>query len=355
MSVQVRRLIYLFQVLFRLYPPRYRVDFGPEQLTVFKMEALCAEEQGGFSLAVLVLRELFCLPASILYQHVREIRRRAMQSPAVSDWKRPTWAEILVVASIFFIPALRKAEQFIGIAAPILGYGLAAVIIACIILGLVKRVPRWAIPHFGVVLSFTGLALAISSGWNLGYLPQVPVGSQDTLLNALPLKTSLAFLGITLIPAGLFILFLLILPPLWPALKRLFGDWTLLSFLFYGMAILPLTEMFDEYSYQQPYVLLACLFLAGGALVFLRSPQRGQRFLALAGGLALAILTVAAGKWFIVPLQHWPPWNSLPPDQNTRLSEVLSTLWSGAILLIVMAIPAILALFPTRRMAAEVS
>jgi hypothetical protein len=58
--------------------------------------------------------------------------------------------------------------------------------------------------------------------------------------------------------------------------------------------------------------------------------------------------TIAAGKWLIVPLQNWPQWLAWHPPQVERRFESLRTVAEMGWMLLVIAAPALLALWPRR-------
>ena len=133
--------------------------------------------------------------------------------------------------------------------------------------------------------------------------------------------------------------------PLRPFYLRIRDDWTLLSFGLYGATVMAVLMAFEDYPHphQQPYILVASLFLAAGAWVYLRSAYLWQRSLALFAGITLSMAVAATGKAILYanPLL-WPR----AARGFTWQSEVLCTvfLW-GWVVAVVMA-PALLRLLP---------
>jgi hypothetical protein len=200
------------------------------------------------------------------------------------------------------------------------------------------------------VAAFFGLvALGSWLGPMLGQLPffRPTPGNEEARLRNQALMEGFFWIG-RLLLVGLTILVCAVVPPLRPLYQRIRRDWTLLSFILYGAAIGTVALAFDEYGYDTPYAIASMIFLAAGAWAYLRAQRPGHRLLALLIGATLSMGTIAAGKWLIVPLQNWPQWLAWHPPQVERRFESLRTVAEMGWMLLVIAAPAVLALWPRR-------
>jgi hypothetical protein len=197
----------------------------------------------------------------------------------------------------------------------------------CFAWGWVKGFPRWW-------YAYTGL-LAIVSAWMMS----MPA------FNGLPLQTKDGLLGFwAWLPLALTSLILLITFPdsLGKLLQSIWRDWTQLSFALYGGMAWLVWVMFDEIMSPLVPIFLAAseLFLAAGALAFMRANRTEGRFLSLLVGMTLAILPVT-----YLNAIYWnglqAPWVGNPAVWTGTLLNLLRVIGALAIILL---IPGVLAL-----------
>ena len=151
----------------------------------------------------------------------------------------------------------------------------------------------------------------------------------------------LLFYGTMLLLSALLVLVAAWVKPLRPFHKRIRWDWSLLSFLLYSCALVALLLGFGRYQVSELYQLAGLLILAVGAWVYLRLSRPGARLGALLVAVALTMGLVGLGKYLLYPQQPWFVHNTFP-----RWWEAVVPLIDGATLLLVIASPAVLKLFP---------
>lgn len=131
------------------------------------------------------------------------------------------------------------------------------------------------------------------------------------------------------------------IPLLHPIAEHFRQDWSRLSFLMYGVALLPVLIQ-DEYSGLGLYQLGSLAILMGGALAYLRPANSWSRFLTLLGALGLSLGLLSFGIYSLYPQQSWAAHTTFP-----RWWEAVYPLIQGTALAFLMVLPAILALLPT--------
>jgi hypothetical protein len=125
-----------------------------------------------------------------------------------------------------------------------------------------------------------------------------------------------------------------------PLYRRVRQDWSLLSFLFLGVAIPPFI-MNDPYQDLAPFETGSVLTLAVSAWMFLKWRTTWQRLATLVLALILATCIYALGIYIVYPLEEWVPYRSFP-----RWWEAIYPLLGVPAILMLICAPAILALFP---------
>ena len=145
-------------------------------------------------------------------------------------------------------------------------------------IGWVKGFPRWSYPYAGLVLFIKGW-------W----------GDRDNLSGRLFVGPTSAILFWVMV--GIVLLVTRSLRPLGQFFKRIWHDWTLLSFGLYSIMLLVLLNFAFDFvtgTYPLPYPVVSSLVLAGVALVYLRSSRITQRVFTLLAGMTLcwAVATV---------------------------------------------------------------
>ena len=151
--------------------------------------------------------------------------------------------------------------------------------------------------------------------------------------------TLLALLAFTL-------LLLSAVPGFRPLIQNLWDDWTRLSYLLYGSSMLALVMTFDAYKYDPIFALMAITCLAAGGWGYLRSSSQSNRFLALLSGLTLAMLVTWAGRWMFIPRLDWIVWLRTDSPPSNQWFEPQQALIGLTWMVIVVAMPCLLRLFP---------
>jgi len=211
-------------------------------------------------------------------------------SAAVEAWTPAPWGEALLGAAALLVPGLVLALAELPALHPwwpALYFGAYLFILLGVLAGWVRGFPRWSYPYVGYGLVFALWVTSVSTpGLQLlGYTfsRNQPWGWR-------------AWLGL----GAVAILALLLTRSLRP-LARLFTgawrDWTRLSFALYGGLPLALWVLFDEVHrpHPAPYLIVASLCLAAGALAYMRGGTDAGRLLALLAGLTASWLVSTVG------------------------------------------------------------
>ncbi len=301
--------------LLRLYPREYQAKFSSEQVEVFQQYAQDAARHGHGALLVLFLRELLHLPGILLRSHLHRVHLDPANRRAALEAGTALFA--------FTLSALPVDQSSFGVAPWLL------VAVCALLVGLWRGLPRWSMPYVGVLIS---LAYYLLLAWFLDAFHGRPLAdiyrwwqpislwerlAYQAFTQVLFTLLQLAFVGIIVLSAGRVIV---------TKGKPVDRDWTMVSFLIYGMNILAILVSFDEYHYQHPYQILAAIFLVLGAWGYFKGGYPGQRVLALMSGTALAFFAVAVGKWIILPWQPWAGWSAAYPAAFERWTEALGML-----------------------------
>ncbi len=340
-----------YRLLLRLFPRRYRAEYQPELESVIGQLGADEAARGGWALARLVGRELRDLPAALLREHWREWRQRAVNANSlapspeepVAGWH---WVAILapfVVASLFILSTWFPAgTSGLGLIHGVTLLGMLAYLLLALVAGVARGMPRWAFPGLGMdlaILAYLLMAMGTSllpeldvrvMGWppsSLGRVVSQTVQNLYRFLPALVLCAGLAVLSGWVAPLG-------------AVSRRIRRDWSLLSFLFYGLAFLPILLQ-DEYRGLELFQVASLTTLAGGALAYLRQDRPGRRLLVLLAGLVLAMVILSLGIYRLYPLQAWAAHTTFP-----RWWEAAGPLMEGVALAVVLTLPAALKLLP---------
>ncbi|MFQ5578615.1 MAG: hypothetical protein ACE5G8_16685, partial [Anaerolineae bacterium] len=162
MSGGARRLARLYGGLLRLYPPRFRAEYGAELQAVFTLAAEEAAEQGRRAVVRLALRELRDLPAAIIREHRRERNRRQMIAKMSNFFNFEPGSRREALAAVGPLLLLGLVSLLPGVlglstAMPhwldvVMTVAMLGLLLSAVIIGLLKRVPRWFLPYLGFVL-----------------------------------------------------------------------------------------------------------------------------------------------------------------------------------------------------------
>lgn len=343
MKRSAQLLTSLYSWLLALYPRRYRGEYGDELRAVFSIAAGEAAENGLASLLHFALHELRDLPPAALRQHMMEGKRSKTGDDLgeLLAFKPISWREITLAAApfLYFGLVFYMLTNGLLVDGPrwirdVAAFGMLALLVVLFLAGLLKGFPRWSLPSLGLL--FAILLFIIVTQWSAMLPILIPVKSWYPVW----LRQFIAFIRLkaNVLRAGLFILVtaaaLIRLTPFYKHLKQ---DWTRLSFTLYGVALFILVLIFDDFQNEEPYVLIASLFLAAGAFVYLKCERPWQGLLALFASLTLAMVVVALGKTILVLSPNWPWPLHRPPWKR----ELVSTIYSWLFLLMVIFVPAL--------------
>jgi len=199
---------------------------------------------------------------------------------------------------------------FVAIGLPILG--------ALVAIGAsrqIRQFPVWALPALGMVYFFVSAFLQLFAQAAVFMIILHPVygGWPEGLVQKIMmmLLVQFVFLGLMAGAVGL----LSLIPGFWARVQK---EWTLLSFLLYGIAILPVLGN-DEFHSVEGYEAASLLILASGAGLYLTAPRRWQRVLALVVPAILSAAVMSLGLYQTFPAQSW----ANPADDSFRLWEAL--------------------------------
>lgn len=336
----------LYGWLLLLFPSAYREEYGEELHEVFSLLVDDALALGGFEVMGVILRELRGLPYAAFHAHLRERRRQKMTGKPASrfDFEPGSRNETFAALAPFLFGMLMVLFGFLArywtvplwaqIVFVILFW---STVFGLFLLGSAKGLPRWFLPYLGLPLLFAAILLfnilvemRMDVWWHRlsGFLSGFNFGG-------------FLWVGLILLVFLLLVISRLV-PRFRPFYQRLRDDWTLLSFLLYGVLPLALWLTFDDYVNEEPFFALSLFMLALGGWFYLRNNEPLKRFVSLQIGLALSMITVAAGK---VILYFSPYWLWSRHDYALRW-EVEDTLITWFWLAIIMSLPLLLNLLP---------
>jgi hypothetical protein len=269
MSPLLSLLSWLYPRLLRLYPPAYRSEYSEELLEVYAQ--IIRESADGRQGITRALQELRDFPGVLLRVHLRRSTLTMSNSlfPPTTD-QTPWPTALLSLVPLFFIGPVSMiliyrpwpATPDYAWVVPLLVTLQYVLIGAGVLIGVLRRFPRWSYPY--VVVAVIYLAFYYVPRWLA--------------------STSLS--GIKpLIPLLLILLIFLVtrwLPPFRPFYTNLRGDWTLLSYGLYACAIMLLSSQDrDEAPYLTFFVLLPSLIAMASALAHLRLSSAMHKILVL--------------------------------------------------------------------------
>lgn len=270
---------------------------------------------------------------------------------SISSEEKPIrWWGVLAGMGLFLLPMIFEllGEISTNTLPVFFRVGLVVSILILILFAIFKGLSRWGLPALGLVLGvlwmFVGLQFVGS--WFVPWLERLVQGDRQ----APPYVWQVIMDGLLWVPLLLislaFVLIFFLLPPLRTLYRRVRNDWTLVSLTLYGAILIALFIDWDEYT-QASYFISACyLFLAFGVAGYLLSKPKANRIAWLLGGATLSMLTMAVGKFILVPLQDWPMWLQWHPAASERWLESLRSLTELGWILLVLLAPAVLNLFP---------
>lgn len=296
-----------YERLLGLYPASFRAEFQEEMGQVFADALTVALAGGGGAVARLCLREMATLPGAAGREWVSELRARrfagkgatmesgeAFRGPGAQSDCPPvqpvTWGQALLAAAALLVTGLGLALTGIPALHPwnrALMFGPCLLVLLGLVVAWLRSFPRWSYPYTGYALLFALWMSRVSTpgltmvGYTFGR--NDPWGWRAWL----PLAVAL-LLGIVLARS---------LRPAVRFVTRAWHDWTLLSLSLYGGLPLLIWLCFDEVHGPLPagFQVATSLFLAAGAVAYMRSSAGLGRALSLLAGLSAAWLLTTAG------------------------------------------------------------
>jgi len=314
-------LIWLYALLLHLYPHSFHAAYSQEMRSVFAETILI---EPGIKPAVLFLREIFDLPASVLSVHAVQWSQGG-NMPSQNE---------------YILPSTRW--QTLTGTLPFLAFGIASII--------GKIDPVYAPQYTYVFLAFYNFTLL---GFLIGWIRGFPLWSYSYLGWSLVFAwwwTGMSINGTNWghriwILFGFAVLIALIWTRSINPIKKLFhdiwNDWTRLSLSMYTF-IAFVFLIYDENHH--PWLLIfmsaATLAIAAGAWFFLRSANLKGRVVSILGGLAagLVISRICESTW------DWAAYYGLPEELTPWYLSVFRTVMFLSIFVVFLFWPAIIAL-----------
>ena len=317
-------IVRLYRAALSCFPQGYRREYTDELLYAVRMAAADAEAQGRISLLRLAWRELRDLPLAIVHAHLHERSVQMNLKPGAHLPGGPMrgW-QLGAVFLPFLLPLLDSLrfwafENAIPWLIPALGLPFLGLLVVVWVAGLVRKFPVWALPALGMAFFFVSAILQLTAQAAVFVIVMLPLygGWPSGFALAediwMMLLVQLFFL---VIMVGVVALLLRIIPRFYAQVRQ---EWTLLSFLLYGIAILPVLGN-DEFHGVEGYQTLSLLILAVGAGLYLAAPRRWQRVLALVVPAVLSPAVMSLGLYQTFPAQSWAD----PLNDSFRLWEAL--------------------------------
>jgi hypothetical protein len=325
-------IIALYRRVLALYPAPFRVEFGEEMQETFIQSVL--KQQESRKLVAFCLRELVDLPGALLHQY-GEYCLHLFQGGS------------MITQNEFTAPSSRS-EALLG-ALPFLAFGLVSMlgrldlhihdgyfdlgfyflVLVGLLVGWVKKFPRWAYGYLGWALVFAWWWIgARTNGLNLfGYI----------------FAYNESWGWWIWLPLGIVALIALLWTRSFRPIKHFFlgiwNDWTRLSFFMFTFPAWFLL-IYDEnhHPYLMLFMLGSTLTLGLGAYLFLRSTNPIQRMVALLGSLmvAVAINWICDSTWDFAAYYHLPastdPWYMTVMHWAMVIAMIAAFLFSPAII-----------------------
>lgn len=225
---------------------------------------------------------------------------------------------------------------------------LVGLLVVIFLAGLVRSFPVWALPALGIVLFLVSAFLQLAAQNVVFYAVMIPLydGWPEGVAEKIGMMLLIQLVFLIIIP-GVVAGLMRIVPGF---LAQVQQEWTLLSFLLYGMAIVPVLGN-DEFRGVEGYEIVSLLILALGAGLYLTAPRRGQRILALIVAVILSPAVMSLGLYQTFPAQSWVDAPTVP----LRLWEALQPVLYLSPLPILLLLAALAPRLPWRSGPASVS
>ena len=336
MKFHTRILRLIYRWLIRCYPAQFRAAFGEEMLVVFDESLNHGTADRLFVQAAFLGRELRDLPASVLQAYWYEKKGSKIMSSQIQENPVSRWALIGVTAFFIFAGTFEMIQMPGSITdnpvlRAILPFIFLSIVFGPLVVGIFNRLPRWSMVFGGLFLGIVGI-YGVFMFIDRKFEPQI-FGWMNRILSPHTLQSRLlwqwinqgrlwfAILITFFASAGLIAL----IPRFRSFTKRLWLDWTLASFMFFGASLMLFFIDFDEFQHDDWYRLGCMLAMAAGAWGYLKARDPLNRTAALLAGITVCMAIMGVGKYFLVPQQDWPVWFARHPVESERWFESLRT------------------------------
>ena len=283
--------------LIRFYPPSFKDEFSEEMQSVFAERANRAARHGFLSLLHLTLEEIFFLPPLLIKAHWYQWQKIRSSKGISGEFAgdiistanlhrqdgRDSWIQAFLEVSLFItLAVILILQTYLPIPGSGTGWaravgftGTAILILAApiFLIGLLRGLPRWALPSAGILLGY-----GILMGWIYQLL--------------LPFAVIAGFAIPLIIAAYRTSLHTRSLPSHWQRLwASLRTDWPQLSFGLYGATPLLIILAYGDavLNNRTLFIAVSVFSMLTGAFVFTRSRKPATQLLALVGGLTLSL------------------------------------------------------------------
>lgn len=328
MNVLLVALISTYSKLLRLYPPNFRDEFGEEMQVMFRDAIEEAVKEGYLALALVCLRELGNLPASLLREFWHEFTRKETNLTAnektfsepgndtiINPWE--AWIGTLPFVLFGIASMIGKIRiPFWGIYADLACFAL---ILLGLLIGLVKGVPRWTYSYIGWSLIF--------AWWWSG------MRTEGLKIFGYPMNDWSWQTWIPLLLAiGIALVWTRSLQPLRQVLRGIWQDWTLLSLGIYTFLGFMLVLYDENHSpYLIAFMIVSTLVISVSVWVFMRSIKAGTRIIALLSGFVagLVIDRISQSTWDFAAYYGLPRGASLSFFDSLMEVILFSVIWGG--------------------------
>ena len=278
----------------------------------------------------LAWRELRDLPLAIVHAHLHERSIQMNLQPgahlpggAMRGWQMAAVFLPFLLPLLYPLLVLAPASVRVTVGPwtlAALGLPILGLLVVIWVSGLVRQFPVWALPALGMALFFVSAFLQLAAHVPVFIAVMLPVygvwGWPSGLSLVENIWTMLLVQLVYLVFMAAVVAGLLWIVPGFH--RRVRQEWTLLSFLLYGIAIAPVLGN-DEFHGVEGYQAASLLVLAVGAGLYLEAPKRWQRALALVGAAVLSPAVMSLGLYQTFPAQSWAD----PANVSFRLWEAL--------------------------------
>lgn len=297
-------LVRMYAKSLALYPPNFRDGFALEAQMVFNLSVKDATGHGFWSLLKFALRELRDLPLTLLALYSRERKIPIMQKQ-LNRWfvhQPGSWSEVLLASIpflvLFLFPGIFSFGYMEESVPALLGLIVLGLVVLFLVLlgvaGLLVRLPRWAMPYAGVLVTLAVFLVLMPLGVKTLFFSgqmSAPWWLRMVTFEAIYLCALTAALALIVWLAGRI------------SLTNTFSeqvrkDWSILSFAMYGGAMTLILGMYEDVTGTGLYILITAIPLLIGAWIYLCTQVLQRRIISL----SVAIL-VAMGIAFVANLQ----------------------------------------------------